>query len=68
MEAAAWWFIAMERQCQVQLLAEAVGPVQMIDPQTAAMTAVIQGSGEVGRQQFSVLYGLITRTEPDVLT
>src|SRR5436305_3783803 len=35
---AAWWFITMERSCQVQLLAEAAGTPVLIDPEMAALT------------------------------
>ena len=66
-EEAAWWFIAMERQCQVQLLAEAAGAPILIDSETAALTAAVNGSPEVGRTQFDVLWNLISRTEPALL-
>jgi len=64
---AAWWFISMERQCQVQLLAEAAGTPNLIDPETAAATAAIAGSPEVGRTQFQVLWNLVSRQEADLL-
>src|SRR5438270_1129174 len=35
---AAWWFITMERSCQVQLLAEDAGTPVLIDPEQAART------------------------------
>src|ERR1700693_4992208 len=41
---AAWWFITMERSCQVQLLAEAAGTPVLIDRENAERTA-----GQVGR-------------------
>jgi ribulose-5-phosphate 4-epimerase/fuculose-1-phosphate aldolase len=60
-EKTAWWFISLDRQCKVQLLAEAAGgPMHMIDPDTAAATATVNGSPEVGRLQFSLLWQLIT--------
>ena len=66
-EEAAWWFISMERQCRVQLLAEAAGTPNLIDSNTAALTAVVNGSAEVGRAQFQVLWNLVNRTQPDLL-
>ena len=38
-DAAAWWFITMERTCQAQLLAEAAGTPVLIDPDMARTTA-----------------------------
>jgi ribulose-5-phosphate 4-epimerase/fuculose-1-phosphate aldolase len=67
-EETAWWFISLDRQCKVQLLAEAAGgPVHLIDPDTAAATATVNGSPEVGRLQFSLLWKLITAQEPELL-
>jgi len=66
-EEAAWWFISMERQCQVQLLAEAAGQARLIDAATAAATAAIQGSDSVGRLQFDVLWKFILAECPDLL-
>src|SRR5918995_5798994 len=37
-DAAAFWFITMERSCQAQLLAEAVGPPHLISPEHAEYT------------------------------
>lgn len=66
-EETAWWFICMERQCQVQLLAEAAGAPNLIDSETAALTARVNGSPEVGRSQFEALWNLVSRTQPDLL-
>src|SRR5262249_23580422 len=35
---AAWWFITMERSCEVALMAEAAGSPVVIDPEMAALT------------------------------
>src|SRR3954447_24355419 len=35
---AVWWFITMERTCQVQLLAEAAGTPRVLEPEVAALT------------------------------
>jgi ribulose-5-phosphate 4-epimerase/fuculose-1-phosphate aldolase len=64
---AAWWFIAMERCCHSQIMAEAVGkPIQI--PQPAAAVAAQQvGRPEVGWFQFQPLWELIVREQPDLL-
>ena len=65
---AAWWFIAMERACQVQLMAEAVGPPIVIDPATARATRDHNGTHDAGWFSFQPLYSWIVRKEPDLLT
>ena len=64
---AVWWFITMERSCQAQLVAEAVGqPVKI--PQESALVARAQVGGELaGCFQFQPLWNKITRDEPDLL-
>jgi len=64
---AAWWFVTMERTCQVQLLAEAAGTPVPIDPDQARKTAVQVGSPMVGWRQFQPLYDWITSAQPDLL-
>jgi ribulose-5-phosphate 4-epimerase/fuculose-1-phosphate aldolase len=63
---AAWWFITLERTCQVQLLAEAAGKPVLIDEPTAALTAGQVGSHEVGWFSFQPLYARIFREQPDL--
>ncbi|QIS09253.1 class II aldolase/adducin family protein [Nocardia arthritidis] len=65
-DAAAWWFITMERSCQVQLLAKAAGQPVPIDPDSAALTYRQVGSGLAGWIQFQPLYRQITREQPDL--
>jgi ribulose-5-phosphate 4-epimerase/fuculose-1-phosphate aldolase len=64
---AAWWFIAMDRSCQVQLLAEAAGTPVPIDPQEARATARTMGTPGMGRLNFRPLYADIVRAQPDLL-
>lgn len=64
---AAWWFIAMERACQVQLLAEAAGGPVLIDPDVARATGALIGSPQIGRLSFRSMYDDIVRAEPDLL-
>lgn len=66
-DAAAWWFIAMERSCQVQLAAEAAGTPVRIDPDDARRTREQVGSEFVGWLSFQPLYDLIVREQPDLL-
>lgn len=66
-EAAAWWFISMERNCQAQLLAMAAGEPSTIDPQTAAGVAAYVGSEAAGVFSFHPLWGWIVAEEPDLL-
>jgi ribulose-5-phosphate 4-epimerase/fuculose-1-phosphate aldolase len=64
---AAWWFIAMERACQTQLLAEAAGAPVHIPPDVARATAAVMGTPAMGRLNFRPLYADIVRAEPDLL-
>ena len=64
---AAWWFIAMERSCQAQLLAEAAGKPILIDSDTARLTYSQIGSHKVGWFSFQPLYHMIVRQQPDLL-
>jgi ribulose-5-phosphate 4-epimerase/fuculose-1-phosphate aldolase len=66
-EEAAWWFIAMDRSCQVQLLAEAAGRPHPIDPAIARATRAQIGTPGMGRLNFRPLYTEIVRTQPDLL-
>ena len=64
---AAWWFVTMERTCQVQLLAEAAGTPVLIDPEEAQKTAEQVGRPMVGWRQFQPLYEWIVSVQPDLL-
>jgi ribulose-5-phosphate 4-epimerase/fuculose-1-phosphate aldolase len=65
-DAAAWWFIAMERCCQVQLLAQAAGPLCPIPPETARLTREQIGNHLVAWNSFQPLYQQIARSDPDL--
>lgn len=65
-EAAAWWFITMERSCQAQLLAEAAGTPVLIAPDVAAHTARQVGSHAAGLFSFQPLWDVITAEQPDL--
>jgi len=64
---AAWWFITMERTCEVQLLAEAAGTPIHIDPEYAELTASQVGSNLAGWFSFQPLYDKIVADCPDLL-
>jgi ribulose-5-phosphate 4-epimerase/fuculose-1-phosphate aldolase len=64
---AAWWFITMERTCQVQLMAEAAGTPVVIDDDNAALTQSQVGSAFAGWFSFQPLYDRIVADQPDLL-
>ncbi|MEO6502822.1 MAG: class II aldolase/adducin family protein [Jatrophihabitantaceae bacterium] len=64
---AVWWFISMDRSCQVQLLAEAAGSPVPISDRVARATAETMGTPGMGRLNFRPLYADIVRAQPDLL-
>ena len=67
-DAAAWAFIAMERCCQSQLMAEATGNGPMlIEDDVAADTCNLVGSQTAGWVSFQPLYDRIVKEQPDLL-
>jgi ribulose-5-phosphate 4-epimerase/fuculose-1-phosphate aldolase len=64
---AVWWFITMERSCQVQLMAEAAGTPVLIDEEQATITAGQVGLNLAGWLSFQPLYDRIVREQPDLL-
>jgi ribulose-5-phosphate 4-epimerase/fuculose-1-phosphate aldolase len=64
---AAWWFITMERTCQVQLVAEAAGDPVKIDAECARLTAKQVGNPAAGWFSFQPLYDKIVAEQPDLL-
>jgi ribulose-5-phosphate 4-epimerase/fuculose-1-phosphate aldolase len=64
---AVWWFITMERSCQVQLLAEAAGKPKKIDDEMAKLTSTQVGSHLAGWFSFQPLFDRIVREQPDLL-
>ncbi|MCO4864429.1 class II aldolase/adducin family protein [Cupriavidus sp. WGlv3] len=69
---AAWWFITMERSCQVQLLAEAAAartqaPLKVIADAAARQAYSIVGTAQAGWFQFQPLYARIVKEQPDLL-
>jgi ribulose-5-phosphate 4-epimerase/fuculose-1-phosphate aldolase len=66
-DAAAWWFITMERTCQAQLLADAAGTTVPIAADMAATTHGQVGNPLSGWFNFQPLYDWIVAEQPDLL-
>lgn len=66
-DAAVWWFVAMDRSCHAQLLAEAAGTPVHIDPDQARLTRSQVGADIAGWLSFQPLYDRIVAAEPDLL-
>ena len=69
---AVWWFITMERSCQVQLLAEAASARTGEAPREVPVESAKQSYGIVGSPfagwfQFQPLYARIVKEQPDLL-
>jgi ribulose-5-phosphate 4-epimerase/fuculose-1-phosphate aldolase len=64
---AAWWFITLERSCQVQLAAEAAGHPKLIPAEVARLTREQVGSSAVGWLSFQPLYEKIVRENPGLV-
>ena len=66
-DSTAWWFIAMERCCQSQIMAETVGSPIKIREDVAATTAKQVGTEQAGWFSYQPLYNRIVRDQPDLL-
>lgn len=66
-DAAAWWFITMERSCQAELLARAAGEPKPIRKDAAEQSFAITGNPLAGWFQFQPLYARIVKEQPDLL-
>ncbi|WP_055701969.1 MULTISPECIES: class II aldolase/adducin family protein [Streptomyces] len=66
-DAAAWWFLSMERSCQVQLSARAAGRPVLIGHKQAVQTREQLGSDLVAWINYQSLWQDISRSEPDLL-
>ncbi|MAT92120.1 MAG: class II aldolase/adducin family protein [Halioglobus sp.] len=66
-DAAAWWYITLERSCQAQLLAQAAGSVRAIPHEVALQTRETVGSPLAGWFSFQPLYDVITAEQPELL-
>ena len=66
-DAAAWWYITLERSCQAQLLAEAAGTPKPIEHDVALGTRDTVGSALAGWFSFQPLYDVIIEEQPELL-
>jgi ribulose-5-phosphate 4-epimerase/fuculose-1-phosphate aldolase len=66
---AAFWFIALERCCQVQLMVEATGakPV-MVPPEVARYSHEHVGNAFIGWLHFQPIYDHLAQTQPDMFS
>jgi ribulose-5-phosphate 4-epimerase/fuculose-1-phosphate aldolase len=64
---AAWYFITMERSCQVQLMAEAAGKPKPIAHEAALVAQKQVGNPRTAWFQYQPLWDLIVREQPDLL-
>ncbi|WP_326565202.1 class II aldolase/adducin family protein [Amycolatopsis rhabdoformis] len=64
---AAWWFIAMDRACQMQLLADAAGTPRVMTDEEATLAHRQFGNANMARHSFAILADVVVETEPDVL-
>ncbi len=63
-DAAAWWFITMERSCQVQLAALAAGTPVPVTHEDAVLTHQQLGGDLVGWINYQPMYQQIARDQP----
>src|SRR5882672_7026958 len=66
-EEAAWWFITMDRACQMQLLAEAAGTPRHMSAEEVRLAHRQFSSANMARHNFTILADLVREQEPDVL-
>jgi ribulose-5-phosphate 4-epimerase/fuculose-1-phosphate aldolase len=66
-DAAAWWFITMERSCQAELVARAAGEPKLIRKEAAEQAFFLTGNPIAGWFQFQPLYARIVKEQPDLL-
>jgi ribulose-5-phosphate 4-epimerase/fuculose-1-phosphate aldolase len=66
-DAAVWWFIAMERLCQSQLLAEASGEPIDIPEHLCESGYEAQGHDRAGWFQFQPFWDELVLREPEFL-
>ena len=64
---AVWWFVAMERCCQAQFLAESVSKPLQVDPDNARAARSVNGDPAMGWFQCQPLWDRVVREQPDLL-
>ncbi len=66
-EAAAWWYIALDNACHAQLLAEAAGKPQPIPHEFAALTHGQISTPSGAARAFDALWQGLVEAEPELL-
>ncbi|MEV8544320.1 class II aldolase/adducin family protein [Streptomyces sp. NPDC051572] len=66
-EEAAWWFITMDRACQMQLLADAAGKPRVMTEEEVTLAHRQFSNANMARHNFNLLADLVVEEEPDVL-
>jgi ribulose-5-phosphate 4-epimerase/fuculose-1-phosphate aldolase len=66
-EEAAWWFITLDRACQMELLARAAGTPRIMSPDEATLAHRQFSNANMARHNFQLLADLVIEQEPDVL-
>lgn len=68
-ESAAFWFMALERCCQQQLMVEATGQKpKLVPPERARYSREHVGSEYIGWLHFQPIYDQLVQTQPDMFT
>lgn len=65
-EEAAWWFITMDRACQMQLLADAAGTPRTMSDEEVELAHRQFSNANMARHNFQLLADLVAEQEPDV--
>ncbi|GAA2191792.1 class II aldolase/adducin family protein [Micromonospora lupini] len=63
---AAWWFLAMDRCCQVQLLAQAAGDLVVIPAEAARAARADIGTAQIARLNFRPVAEHVLAVSPDL--
>ena len=64
---AAWWFLALDKACHVQLLAEAAGSPRRWPDEAARAIGGALGSAEFGWMSFQTVWDEIIASDPDLV-
>lgn len=62
-----WWFVNLERTCQIQMIAQAAGQPILIDEENAKLTANQVGSPEEAKRCFAPIWQRVLDRHPDLL-
>lgn len=65
-EEATWWFLALEKVCKVQLVAEAVGTPDEIPEPMRSRTAALVGSASAALTNARPMFSWISRRHPEM--